>query len=164
MAGVPISADEVFEMAEEIERNGAAFYRQAAHGAVEERHRELLTTLADMEVQHERTFKAMRHEFAGPGAVRVDPDSEAALYLRAMVDGRVFDRSDPSRKLTGKEPMTDVLHTAIGLERDSIAFYSGISRMVGGESGKAKVNAIIKEEMSHVAILSEELAVVESGR
>lgn len=33
------NADEIFEMAEEIERNGAKFYRKAAEGSVSEKNR-----------------------------------------------------------------------------------------------------------------------------
>ena len=33
MGGFDFSADEIFEMAQQIERNGAQFYRKAASGA-----------------------------------------------------------------------------------------------------------------------------------
>ena len=58
--GNTFNAGEIFEMAMEIERNGAKFYRKAAHGEAGKTSRFMLLRLADMEVQHERTFAAMR--------------------------------------------------------------------------------------------------------
>ena len=48
--------DEILEMAEQIERNGARFYRQAAQGAQDAGVRELLQKLATMEDGHEKLF------------------------------------------------------------------------------------------------------------
>ena len=53
---VPISADEVFEMACQIERDGAEFYRRARDKASDPWAAEMLTGLADMEVEHEKTL------------------------------------------------------------------------------------------------------------
>ena len=56
-----------------------------------------------------------------------DPDNQAALYLRAMVDGKVFDiKKDPSNVLSEVKTLEEILHIAIGLEKDSIVFYMGI--------------------------------------
>jgi rubrerythrin len=158
---VPPTADEIFEMAEQIERNGARFYRRAAQGFSDSRAGRQLLDLAAMEEQHEKTFAAMRAELLqsereprGP-----DPYGEAILYVRGMADGHVFDVSkDPSERLTGKETMEEIFRTAIGLEKDSIAFYLGIKEIVPERLSKQRIDDIIKEEMGHIAILSEGLA------
>ena len=67
-------------------------------------------------------------------------------------------KADPSDKLTGRESLEEILQTAIGLEKDSITFYLGIREMVPEKLGKDKVDRIIKEEMSHVVMLTEELS------
>jgi rubrerythrin len=156
--GMPFNADEVFEMAEQIERNGGKFYRAAAKKfpAVGE----LLTMLAEMEDLHEKTFATMRKELSGSEAEPpvFDPDDQAQMYLRVMADGHIFNtRADPVEQLGGKDTPEDVLKMAIGVEKDSIAFYAGLKRSVSKGAGKDKVEAIIKEEISHVAILSREL-------
>ena len=74
----PISADEVFEMACEMERNGGAFYRRAAEQAADDGNRELLTGLAAMEDDHLKTFSALREEFARQGGI-VQDENEATL-------------------------------------------------------------------------------------
>lgn len=156
---MPFNADEVFEMAEQIERNGAEFYRSAAEKLSEMR--EVFLELAEMEAEHLRTFQDMRDELsaAEQEPVVFDPDDEAQMYLRVMADGRVFDlRADPTEKLTGKETVDDILRMAIGLERDSIVFYVGLKEAVSRQAGKDRVQAIIKEEMSHIAALSERLS------
>ena len=156
--GIPFNADEVFEMAEEIERNGGKFYRAAAKKFPALR--KLLLNLADMEDQHEKTFAAMRAELSGEEMEPpvFDPDGEAQMYLRVMADGHVFNlRADPAEKLGGIETPQDLLKMAMCVERDSIAFYVGLKESVSAKAGKDKVEAIIKEEISHIAILNEKL-------
>lgn len=153
------NADEIFEMAEQIERNGSRFYRRAAEGAVDPRNRRLLLDLAVMEDEHEKVFASMRANLAHgkPEATVFDPDGQAALYLRAIADEHVFDvKADPTELFTGKETMKDILRTAIGMEKDSIVFYLGMRELVPQEWGKDRIDDIIKEEMGHIAILSRE--------
>jgi rubrerythrin len=157
---ITFSADEIFEMAEELERNGSKFYRQAAKNFKEPAKQQLLLSLAEMEDQHEITFEAMRSQLteAEKEISTFDPDDEAGMYLRAMADGHVFDVSQPpSEKLTGSETFTDILKIAIGCEKDSIVFYLGLRDLVPAKEGKDKIDAIIREEMGHISILNKQL-------
>jgi len=154
------NADEIFEIAEQIERNGAKFYRKATENAALADVKDALLDLAAMEDEHEKTFADMRAKLtpAEKAGASFDPDGEAALYLQAMADGKVFDtRGDPSERLTGDETFRDVLTTAIGLEKDSIVFYLAMKGMVPQARGRGKMDDIIKEEMSHIRILSEKM-------
>jgi len=75
-----------------------------------------------------------------------------------MADEHVFNvKADPVEQLAGKETPEDVLKMAIGLEKDSIAFYVGLKESVSHKAGKDKVEAIIKEEMGHIVTLSQKL-------
>jgi len=156
--GMPFNADEVFEMAEQIERNGGKFYRAAAEKfpAMSE----VLLDLAAMEDEHLKTFTNMRAELSGTEVEEpvFDPDGQAQMYLRVMADGHVFDvKTDPAEKLANKDTPEEVLKMAIGLERDSIAFYVGLKEAVSRKAGKEKVEDIIKEEMGHIVTLNEKL-------
>ena len=62
--GISFSADEIFEMAEEIERNGAGFYREAAKNTSDKEIKQMLLELADMEDEHLTTFQQMRSRFS----------------------------------------------------------------------------------------------------
>ena len=158
---IPFSADEIFEIAEQIERNADKFYRRAAQGTDDSGLRAKLLDLAAMENEHEKVVAALRADLS-PGErepTMPEPWGEAILYLRGIADGQVFDvRQDPVKWLTGKETKEEILRAAIGHEKDSIVFYLGMKEMVPEELGRDRIDAIIKEEMSHVAVLSEELA------
>lgn len=159
------NADEIFEMAEQMERNGAEYYRRAAENLSDDSpHKNLLLKLAVMEDDHEKVFVKMRAQFSTPeydAAFKDAPNNEVALYLRAIVDGYVFNVNDsPVQRLTGKESMEEILRTAIKLEQDSIVFYLGMKDMVPDEEGKEKVESIIKEEKGHIVVLSKEIETV----
>ncbi len=156
---MPFNADEVFEMAEQIERNGAKFYRAAAKKFTDIR--QVLLDLAAMEDEHLKTFQTMRAELSASQMEPpvFDPDNQVQMYLQVMADGHVFDiKADPAEKLTGRETVQDALKTAIGLEKDSIAFYVGLKECVPSKAGKEKVQAIIKEELGHIAVLNQKMA------
>jgi len=155
------NADEVFAVAEQIERNGAKFYRKAGENFKAPELQRKMNDLAAMELSHEKIFAAMRAELKGralePSAF--DPEGRAQAYLQAFADGHVFDvKADPSAKLSGKESLKDVLLTAIGLEKDSVVFYTGIREVVPENLGRDKIDRIIREEMNHITMLSKELA------
>lgn len=156
---VTFDADEVFEMAERIERNGAKFYRAAAEKLPSVR--QVLLDLAAMEDEHVKTFTDMRAQFSGreQEPMVIDPEGEAQMYLRLIADGSVFDvKADPTEGLKGRETAEEVLTMAIGLEKDSIAFYAGLKECVPPKAGKDKVEAIIREEFGHIAVLNEKLS------
>lgn len=148
------SADDIFEMAEKLEQNGATFYRNAAGQVADEASKAFLEGLAVMEDQHEETFKQMRAQLstAEKQSTVFDPDGESALYLRALADTRVF-----FEKEIDLTAMKEILKSAIEAEKDSIVFYLGMRDMVPDEKGQKRLDAIIKEEMSHIRTLSQEL-------
>ena len=148
---MPFNADEIFEMAEQIERNGAKFYRAAAKKMPAAK--QALLELASMEDQHLKTFADMRTKLsaAEQETLVFDPDGQAQMYLRVMADGHVFDvKTDPAEQLTAEETAQDILRMAIGLEKDSIVFYTGLKECVSRKAGKDRVEAIIAEEMGHI--------------
>jgi rubrerythrin len=148
------NADEVFDMAEQLERNGAKFYRNAAEGDVEQSNKQMLLDLAAMEDEHEKTFKLLRADLAEneKQTTVFDPQGEAALYLRALADTRVFFEKD-----IDISSMREILKSAIEAEKDSIVFYLGMKDAVTENLGKGRIDGIIKEEMGHIKMLSKEL-------
>jgi rubrerythrin len=81
-----------------------------------------------------------------------DPQGEAALYLRALADTRVFFEKD-----IDATSMREILKSAIEAEKDSIVFYLGMKDAVSENLGKDRIDGIIKEEMGHIKMLSKEL-------
>jgi rubrerythrin len=148
------SADDIFEMAEQLERNGAKFYRTAAEKVADTSAKELLIGLAVMEDEHEKTFASLRADLSEKekAATVFDPEGESTLYLRALADTRVF-----FEKEIDISSMKDILKAAIEAEKDAIVFYLGMKDLVPDKLGKDKLEIIIKEEMGHIRILSKEL-------
>lgn len=148
------NADEIFKMAEQIERNGAKFYRDAAQNVADQPSKDLLTNLARMEDEHEKTFKALREELTQKErqSTVFDPLGDGVLYLKALADTRVF-----FEKKIDASSMKGILKAAVEAEKDSIVFYLGMKEAVPDTLGKQKIDAIIKEEMQHIRILSKEL-------
>ncbi len=154
---ISFNADEIFEIAVQIERNGAAFYRKAAEPA-EGANRDLLLGLAMMEDDHKETFTAMRAKLtdADKRSITPDPGNQALLYLQAMAYGNVFS-ANPAEGLTGTETMEEILNTAIGLEKDSIVYYEGMKTVVPATAGKEQVEGIIEQEFGHIVELTKQL-------
>jgi rubrerythrin len=148
------NANEVFEMAEQMERNGAQFYRDAAETAADASNKEMLIGLSKMEEAHEKMFASMRGELtaAEKASTVFDPSGEASLYLGALVDSRVF-----FKKEIDVTSMVEILKSAIEAEKDSIVFYLGMKEAVAENLGKDRIDVIIKEEMGHIQVLSKEL-------
>ncbi|MEH0019167.1 MAG: ferritin family protein [Desulfobacter sp.] len=152
--GNEFNANDIFEIAKQIEINGAKFYRQAANRVDEDAHKQFLLGLAEMEDSHEQTFADMQKDLgvAEKAEATFDPEDENALYLKALADTRVFFEKDQP-----EETMKGILKSAIAAEKDSIAFYLGMKELVSERLGKSKVDDIIKEEMHHIKMLAGKL-------
>jgi len=148
------NAKEILEMAAIIEKNGHDFYKKAAEDVKDADIKIFLLELAEMELKHEVTFQEMKAGLTSKEKADVvfDPDDESALYLQALADTRVF-----FEKKIDTSSAQEVLKEAIVAEKESIVFYLGMRDMVSDDAGKAKINGIIKEEMSHIQIISTKL-------
>jgi len=107
-----------------------------------------------MEDVHEKTFASLRKTISEKekAATVFDPEDQTGMYLRSLADTRVF-----FEKELDFSSMKSILKDAIGAEKDSIIFYLGIKDAVPADLGKDKIEAIIKEEMSHIRILNREI-------
>lgn len=159
------NADEIFEMAEQIEINGAKFYREMADRISEDSIRQLFLDFAAMEDVHKKVFADMRASLSDQEREsRVfDPEGESAQYLRALADLRVFDKkAEEAFPLTAgleePEKLKEVFWGAISREKEAIVFYLGLKGLVPEKLGRKKIDNIIQEEMKHIRLLSNKLA------
>ncbi len=148
------NADNIFEMAEEIERNGAKFYKDAAAMIKEPEIQKLLNSLSAMEIDHEKTFSEMRTKLKREekGSTAFDPYNEESGYLKSLADTKVF--YDKEIDLTSPR---EVLKAAITAEKESILFYLGMKGFVPESFGKKWIDEIIEEEKKHIILLSSHL-------
>jgi rubrerythrin len=52
---------------------------------------------------------------------------------------------------------------AIGQEKDSIVFYTGLRERISQTAGRDRIQAIIKEEMGHIGFLPREIDTLSSN-
>jgi rubrerythrin len=158
------NADEIFEMAEQIEINGANFYRKMADNISDAAIRQLFLDFAAMEDDHRKVFADMRATLSKQEREsRVfDPEGESAQYLQALADLRVFDKKAEeafslSDGLNEPEKLREVFWGAISREKESIVFYLGLKGLVPEKLGRNKIDDIIQEEMKHLRLLTNKL-------
>jgi rubrerythrin len=149
------NADDIFEMAVKIEKNGAVFYRDAAGQVEEKKSKDFLLELARMEDEHGVIFSNLKKELTSREKMTTtfDPEDENILYLNAFADSKVF-----FKKEKPDNNFKNILHCAIQTEKDSIIFYLGIKELVPEKYGRSKIDTIIKEEMGHIRLLAGKLA------
>jgi rubrerythrin len=163
---ITFNPDEIFEMAEQIERNGARFYRDAAAQVPDKQTKAFLESLGEMEDIHLTIFSAMRSELTKnvDEIITYDPDDQGAQYLQAMADARGTEgRISVAQPLTGKESLEEILQIALNAEKNSVCFYIGLKNLSPSDTGKEQVDRIIKEEMGHIAILQTKLTALNDG-
>jgi len=156
---VTFNASEIFEIAEQIERNGTDFYIRAAELFDDPDICQIFLRLAKWEMEHEQTFARMKQQLSeqsrqagttGPDDLLPDPRVMAGLAVFGI-------RSDPAEELCGRQEKLDIIRRAVEKEKDSIVFYHGLKEFVPNGTDKAKIDEIIKEEMKHIVILDKSL-------
>jgi len=156
---VTFNAFEVFEIAEQIERNGTNFYIRAAELFGDPDTCQMFLKLAEWEKEHELIFARMKQQLSEQS--RQAGTSEADDLLpdpRVMAGLAVFGmRSNPAEELRGRQEKTDIIRRAVEKEKDSIVFYHGLKEFVPAGADKDKIDDIIKEEMRHIVILDQSL-------
>jgi rubrerythrin len=148
------SIDEALGIAIQIETNGKEFYLQAARAQQSDDDSRELLKLATMEDTHRDTFERMRAK-ARDGRGR-PLGSQPVLYLQAVADAHGGE-GDPfeAEALDGSETLEEILWTAIKLEEKSILFYVGLMDVLDDPDDRRALEAIIAEERSHVAVLTQ---------
>lgn len=151
---ISFNADEILQIAEQIERNGISFYSLAAECLPPSR--DIFTQLARQEEEHLAIFSGMRRNLSAEERepTAYDPGQENSLYLQAMADREVFKLDQDIRQsLPASVTLAGVIDIAIGKEKDSIVFYVGMKELVPEKLGGKKINSIISEEFRHISVL-----------
>jgi len=156
-------AAEVLDMAIQVEEDGIAFYTGCAATRASEELAELFEFLADQERLHIKVFTEMKQglsEYSLPEGYPGQTES----YIASLVEDRVFP-SDGDRMCTPEEitDEMDAIRIALGMEKSSILFYSGIKDMVR-ESEQGVIDDVIAEEREHIRRLLSLRHSLESAR
>jgi len=150
------NADEILEMAEQIEKNGAKFYRQAAQKTADGQTKKMLLDMAAMEDGHLKIYQEIRKGLNAweKEEIVFDPDNQSVKYLQAMAEARGYEgKITPTKELTGSETPKEILEIALNAEKESALFYLGLKELVPERAGREKIENIILEELSHITTL-----------
>ena len=152
-----LTVEDLFQIAEQVERRGAQFYRQAADACADEAGHKLLTNLARMEEEHGAVFSATRQDVLRPkGPSRLSPQAEGRfrVVFEALLAGLARDLQG---RFLGKTSSASILQEAIGFEKDTIVFLTQLSEMLEDPGDRMKIQAILREELTHVFQLGSQL-------
>ena len=149
---------EVLQVAAEMERNAARFYRRAAGMYHDPRLSKLFSELAQWEKRHVQVFVDMKDRFSEQTWEGRRFDLERREGSRLEVPPAVFhERSEPAKELTGSETRADVIKLAIQKERHSIGYYLALTEFALGRDNIQAIKAILEEERRHLRILKQSL-------
>ena len=153
------NAAEVFEIAEQIERNGQKFYRKAVQVVKNPEIKEFLESLAAMEDSHEVLFNQLKKEILDiPENDFPDMDDQLSQYLHSFAEGKIFESSEsPENKIDENSTLDEIFDIAIDFERNSVIYFTLIKEIVPEDLGKNKIDVLIKEEIKHIAVLNNRL-------
>lgn len=156
---ITFTADDIFEIAEEIEKNAVEFYREAAERSANKDTKKLLLEMATSEDEHLKTFQQMRKELRVEEEIAaLDSDRRSAEYLQIMADARTWEgRINPTQELSGNETARQILDIALDAEKEMVVFYFGLKNLVSTQTGRNKVEDIIIEELEHISSLLNKL-------
>ena len=154
---IQFNAETIFEIGIQIEKNGRAFYLEAAKKSVDQTIATFFTELADWEKGHILLFETLKAEL--PDAMRddmlFDPENEMVAYLQAAADSHVFAASIDAAKLVAQcRTPAEALDLALRFEKDSVVYYTTMKQVVADHRGKDKIETLIQEELNHIVILN----------
>ena len=151
------NAELIFEIGVQIEKNGKAFYLEAAKKASDDASKTLFTELAKWEDTHIAVFQQLQADLpdmAGDDTL-FDPDNELVSYLQAAADSHVFDNSADIAYLVSQcQTTADVFDLALTFEKDSVVYYTTMKKVVPAHLGQEKIDLLIDEELKHISILN----------
>ena len=143
--------------AEQFEQNGTAFYNLASQYTTDPMVCNKLKKLADMETDHEQFFTDIKSKYsAGSGSSMLpDKGDDIVAYIEAIQANKIFNFDLNVKKLFSDDAtLEDIMGVAIALEKDSIVFYTGLLNIIPDKTIQEVLNRIIREEISHLAIVS----------
>lgn len=151
--GIAFSADEVFEMGMDIERNGEAYYRKAAELAKDTAVKAIFTDLMKQEQQHYVIFKELRDNLPPKASLPTvaDPESEEYLYLDALVKSRLFNNVHEAESIAAKVGSAlEALKAALVFEKDTVLFFQSMKAITDERLGRNEIDRLIEEEHNHI--------------
>jgi rubrerythrin len=145
-------AVQAIETAIQIEKDGLAFYAEAAKQTNDPNGKRMFQTLARDEAAHLELFETVRESLLKEGDWP-SPEEVAAISPGAFDHPPIFPTGDAIR--TGEIPQRELAALQRGIEAEdaSIAFYTAQRDQTHDPDGKAMYTTLIEQETGHRTIL-----------
>jgi len=150
------SAEEILDIACNVERNGASFYKQAADRFNEPKIKELFENLATWEVSHEQLFEQMKAKVKSSKVQmgEFDPEEYMQINAKAMASLSIFSiQPMPGKGSYNIQNKNEALRMALKFEQDTVRFFNGLKHFSKNTEGLEKIDDIINEEQKHIRII-----------
>lgn len=133
----------MFDVAIEMEMEGASFYQQLADNAGHVGLARIFTLLRDDEIRHKAFFEGMKSK----AEVNVDASFSESDEVKELIES--FNDENFSQLLDQKE----AYESALNVELKSIEFYTEQKAKLSDEKEKKVLDIIIREERRHYDLL-----------
>lgn len=143
---------DIKEIAIQIEKNGAAAYRQAADSVKDSAVRDVFLWMAEEEKRHAKFFSSFTFDEALTEEQR-ELEKMGRQLLQEMVADQTF--SLEKEMLLNTSDFDEALAQAQMFESDTVAFYEFLMNLVSDEEAKKQLEIIILEEKRHIDQLIE---------
>jgi rubrerythrin len=144
-----LNASEIVEFAIYIEQNGYKFYMETIKKFEDQKLKELFQFLADEELKHEKTFKALL-EKVGSFTPHESYPGEYERYMKDFLKTHALANDQALKmKLDSISTPEDAVSVALDFEKDSIVLFTALKKYIN-ETNHKPVEAIIQEEMTHI--------------
>ncbi len=146
---------QAIETAIQVEKDGLAFYSQAAERVDSPKGRRMFETLANDEAAHLQLFQNARKGLLETGEW---PSLTAVETIspRRSVAPDIFPKGEETRSVEVPEYELDALKRGIQAEEDAIAFYTEQRDQTDDPDAKAMYAYLIEQEEGHRTILQGE--------
>jgi rubrerythrin len=158
MAQMFFNEVEAAKIAQNMERNGLAFYQKAAAKAKDQATADVFNQLAEDEKEHLAHFEELEEKLqserrTGSG---YSDDPDLAAYIDRLLKTQVFgDASDVARLAEQSESDYESLAVGMRAERDAITFYQEMLDFVDSKVAQEAFTHILQEERKHLQLLGD---------
>jgi len=146
---------QAIETAIQIEKDGLAFYTEAARQAGDPNGKKMFQSLARDEAAHLRLFETVHESLLKEGHW-LSPEQVAAISPKRLDRPPIFPTGDAIKATETPERELSALRRGIQAENDSIAFYSQEMDKTEDPDARAMYAYLIEQEEGHRTILQGE--------
>jgi rubrerythrin len=137
------------------ERDGMTFYNKASRKFEDKALKKLFAKLAGEEKKHLETFKNLKAKVQKKNVDESFRSTDVDEYLEALIKEGLFPKDDAMSKQIEKiKSVADVCALAMTAEKNAILLYSELAKASIAKEQKKMFNHLVKEEKSHIAMVS----------